>query len=547
MVKFTVINSENNLIIGVICIISMLLFSFVIHSAFADSINIVRHKVTETSNTCGGIGVTPSTKYVFMDCDTGGATATIRVYLYNGTTQQATTTYAQTAGDAQRSIAYPIDTTTVVFYTGCASASCSIFREFQIGSGPSVSNTRTFTVATCTPQTAMPIRIGTNIFFACTNGDVREFNPLTFTQVNSYSGLTTGTPTCATTPRGIAMITSTKGVTLCNDAGTSKFISFTLSGSSVTKVASVNTLDAMQATTNLCQYTSFNSTVGFVYCTSTQSGANDVVSVNLSSLALGTPINFASNADIYTDIGVLINGWYLFPDATSDNVLVLNGNSAPPNNFMFTGGLGGNDLASNARMQLDSSSMLGVMSKGVGVNNTLWYWTLDHFGITGLNTPPPGTGSSSPAIGIDCTDPNFSYRLMCAGTTPLVGTSAMLNQSTTNIVCQVGLQKCTQDANGNFVPSNPDIKTNGIGYMILVVALLVYVGIMWVASRGDLGGIPTFVWAIGAFGIILILTMFQWIDATALVIGTLAIIGLAVVRLRSTIGGSQIFESSGAE
>lgn len=123
----------------------------------------------------------------------------------------------------------------------------------------------------------------------------------------------------------------------------------------------------------------------------------------------------------------------------------------------------------------------------------------------------------------------------------LTGTSTLLNQSSTNIMCQIGIFSCTQDENGNFTPENPDIKTNGVGYIFTVIAFAIMVGIFWVASRGDLTNIPTFVWFISTIGLLGALTAMEYLDPTFLIIGVVTIVAFAVAKAKGMFSGGQIF------
>lgn len=123
----------------------------------------------------------------------------------------------------------------------------------------------------------------------------------------------------------------------------------------------------------------------------------------------------------------------------------------------------------------------------------------------------------------------------------LTGSSNLLNQSGTNIVCMIGLLTCTQGEDGNFTPDNPDIQTNGVGYLYTIVALGIFVGILWVASRGQLSEIPTFIWFIGTLAILGAMTAFSYIDPTFLIIGAIAVIALAVAKVKGVFGGQTTF------
>lgn len=164
---------------------------------------------------------------------------------------------------------------------------------------------------------------------------------------------------------------------------------------------------------------------------------------------------------------------------------------------------------------------------------------------------PAGSSAGSDVVnGVDCALPANAHTLLCAlhnqgGAGALTGASVLVDQSGTNIMCQVGLLECTRDASGNFVPTNPDTKTNGVGYILTIVAMGVFVGILWVASRGDLTSIPTFIWFIGTLAILGTATAFEWIDPTFLIIGVFAILGLAVAKARNVFGGQTLFAGEG--
>lgn len=122
-------------------------------------------------------------------------------------------------------------------------------------------------------------------------------------------------------------------------------------------------------------------------------------------------------------------------------------------------------------------------------------------------------------------------------TTPIIGASETIEESATTLICQIGLIQCT-----NLVPDNPDIKTNGIGFLLVAISLGIMIGIFWVASRGDLGSIPTFVWFIGTLGIVGAITAIGWIDPTFLVITVIAIIAMAVAKAKGVFNQSDLFK-----
>lgn len=142
-----------------------------------------------------------------------------------------------------------------------------------------------------------------------------------------------------------------------------------------------------------------------------------------------------------------------------------------------------------------------------------------------------------------CELPENANILTCRleDTPPLTGTSVLFNQSATNIVCQIGLLSCTQDDDGNFVPDNPDIQTNGVGYLILAIALGVMISIFWVASAGRLVDIPTFIWMLGTIAIVGGLTAFEFIDPTLLIVSIIIVVALATAKAKGVFSDAQLF------
>lgn len=143
-----------------------------------------------------------------------------------------------------------------------------------------------------------------------------------------------------------------------------------------------------------------------------------------------------------------------------------------------------------------------------------------------------------------CADPANANILTCRldDIPPITGASELLNQSSTNIICQIGLIECIQDENGNFTPVNGDIKTNGVGYILLVITFGVVISIMWLASGGRLNDIPTFIWFIITLSILGVFVGFDWLDITFLLVGIIAIIALAVARIKGLFGDTGLFK-----
>lgn len=170
----------------------------------------------------------------------------------------------------------------------------------------------------------------------------------------------------------------------------------------------------------------------------------------------------------------------------------------------------------------------------VGTAGTGNYFVMDLTGIPlGSNGETPSGGGGS---GIDCTLPENEFILICrlGSDGSLVGAGQFIvgnvNGTTglTPIICATGIVDCV---------ANPDMKTNGVGYLLVTIALAIIIGILWVASRGDLTSIPTFIWFIATLAVVGAFTLMDLIDATFLVITAIIVVALAAAKVRGLFGG----------
>jgi hypothetical protein len=524
------LRNSKSIALVVLCVLGISVFSTINNAYATDDITVTKTTVSgATNNECSAIGETATTNYVFAVCGTASSTSQ-NVRVFSGTTQIASValTLPSTSDDIRVKI-FPIDNSKVVVETGSPGSGIAMFREYQIV-GSTLTNTRTFNAPCTIGAWGAYDQEGTSVFFVCTDGTLREFGLLTFTQLNSYTGFTSGSPTC-TTPRGVTMATSTVGIVACD---TAQFIIFHISGATVVKDEGVTTSVATNAQPHRMIYTN-----GYIYFYRPLSESPYALGVDpvTRTFTVSPEISVLTGAG--TDFQIASGGYYLVVDRTNSQVTVLNANQAPPNNLVFTKGLGstvGQTININSY-----DSLHFIVSKGDNGNSTIFYFKLSDLLING--SPPSGGGGGTGSTGgVDCTDPAFSYRLICnVGNGGLTGASNLLNQSSTNILCQVGLIACTQDPNGNFNANNPDIKTNGVGYILVAIAIALFVGILWVASRGQLTEIPTFIWFIGTIAIVGTITAFGWIDPTFLIITIITIVAFAVAKARGIFGGQTVF------
>lgn len=122
--------------------------------------------------------------------------------------------------------------------------------------------------------------------------------------------------------------------------------------------------------------------------------------------------------------------------------------------------------------------------------------------------------------------------LACFETPALVGASELIGDSFQDLFVQVGL----------IDGSNMNCATNGVGYFMTATALGIMIGIFWVASRGDLTNIPTFIWFLASLAIVSAITIMDCLDPVWFIIAVIAIIALAVAKTKSNIFGSFVGE-----
>lgn len=513
----------------IILVISGILANFgLMVYATTYSLTIVRTKVnTVTNNVCDGITILPTTGTVFMACGTSGGTSwTIRAI--NGATETANSAVTIVASSEVRQKFFAVSTNIGVFSTGTLTSGTAMFREYTL-SGTTLTNTRTFN-APCTVSTQGAFNtIGTSVWFSCSDGTVREFGLDTFTQLNSYSGLTTGTPTC-TTPRQIAMASTTVGFAVCD---TNTAILFHLSGSSVVKDDSI-TLSNTYSNSNEGYRWFYSSDYVYFY---SHSALNTPEAINVDLAAH----NIVSTAPIALPIGtgndavVASGGYYLFSGYNDDVIYLLNSNTAPPNNFVTTFTLSGNTFGGEANIASNNGNTF-ILSKGQNGNSTIFYFTLSNLLVDGSspNTPNQGTG------GIDCDLPENANILICRlGSSGTAGNAgAFVIGNTTNgtgllgLGCSVGLVDCRTD-------DNP--QTNGLGLLIFVASLFVVVGMFYsgIGARAT-WQLPVYFWAMIIIALSAFFTITGLINPVFLILSIIAIIALAVPKIQGIFGGRGI-------
>jgi hypothetical protein len=161
---------------------------------------------------------------------------------------------------------------------------------------------------------------------------------------------------------------------------------------------------------------------------------------------------------------------------------------------------------------------IGVRFADTGVNTGRMKIQIFQLGAT---APEEGGETST-----FCQQPENVNLLTCrleseGGALSQVSASETFGNSTLHICQQIKL--CD--------PNNDDIKTNGLGYLLVAIGLGVMTAIFWLASGGKLKEIPTFVWFIGTLSVLGAFTAFGFVDVTFFIVGILVIIALASAKI----------------
>lgn len=162
-------------------------------------------------------------------------------------------------------------------------------------------------------------------------------------------------------------------------------------------------------------------------------------------------------------------------------------------------------------------------------------------GIFVLNFSSGGTTQGS--TGVDCSLPANANILICYLTSQtggsLGGAGGIISTGFFNLATNSGL----------ISGSDHNVKTNGIGYLIVAVSLAILITIFWIASNGQLNEIPTFVWFIGVIAVVGSLTAIGFVDPTFLIISIIVVVAFAVSKVSRSLFaggfGSQGFSGEG--
>lgn len=245
-------------------------------------------------------------------------------------------------------------------------------------------------------------------------------------------------------------------------------------------------------------------------------------------------------------ISALRNEIYMY--ANTGNVLVINATSP----FSFITKVG---IASDAGGTTRFAEMLAnqdnsvIFSGDLGVANSntnkyqIIYW--NNIGGTGTGGTPP-TGNTCGAVDptncvgqVNCELPANAGLVMCVTNKAPPSSTQGFNNGT-NVVNNFG---CVIAQSAGI--TNCNLKTNGVGYLLLAIALLL-VNVLWLLAvhsfnqRGVVTPQPIFIHALLSFAVIAGFALIGWTDPTILIVAIVALVAFTAPKFIGMIRGGGI-------
>lgn len=512
---------KKNILIAFASLCAILVVSIDVHQAYAEAgfQSYVKTDLSAgTNNKCTGITVLPITNYVIQSCDNDSTTTTVTVSQYDGTVISTSTATVSTDSNDVADC-WAINQNSGVCQIAIGSAQIGL-RRITVTGASSISVTD-FT----NPQGIFHgySLQGSNLYGSGTSNFYRV-SLSSMLQSGAWSGM--NAISGCTSVQYATSISDSKGIVICD---TNEIKYFTYNESAGTGAVSL-----VDTATLIGTYSSLTRGMHIVW-----DGVYLYVGYenNLMEAIGFDGTDFTTSAIQYnikaSDIkGVNSGYWVILGQDNSIYLLKKLATLTPPNNLVVVQTVPYN-YGTDARMNSHNGGDW-VISKGNNGNTTLFFVKATTLHNEGDNPIVIPTGTTDPTGGIDCSDSANANLLICrltdGGNNPVGGVSGIINTGVTNILVSAGVIDGTD--------TNP--QTNGVGYLIVAIAMGVFVGMMWIASRGDMTTIPTFVWFIGTIAIIGSMTAIGWIDPTFLIISVIVVIAFAVAKAKGVFGGGGV-------
>lgn len=515
--------SDNALIVMMFLVIGMSTIAMAFAVSGFQTYTKINVSGGPSSTVCSGITVLPVTNYVIQNCNSGGSPITYRVSQYDGTSINTTTNVV--GGGTQDNPKCFAVTDTIGICGASTSSGSTGLKRITITSATTISVSDFTNPAAVAHSWSLS---GSNLYMgASSGGNFYRVSTTTFTQTGSWTGLTTGTPTC-TNVRYATSVSSGLGIAVCD---TNTLISFSYdegAGSgAITKLSSISLIGSYSSISRHMNIIYDGS--GYLYVASGTIGM-EAVAMNTSGTLTGTAIQYNI---IVQDIKGGVGGYWVAITDNNQIYLLKKQGLTPPNNLVATQTIP-TTLGVNSALNTNDSSNY-VIAKGNNGNTTVFF--IQALVLHNENDQAITSETTGTTTGVDCTDEANANILICriVGTGVIGGSSGIINAGVLDILVSSGVISGED--------TNP--QTNGVGYIITFISLAVMTGIFFVFTHGHLKEVPTFIWVISTVAIIGTMTAIGWIDPTFLVISIIVIVALAAMQIRNTIGSSIDFASGG--
>lgn len=490
--------------------------------------SITRFEIADTTcQTTGIVGATITSSYFVLMCGSSSSKEIHFQLRSNGNTTQATGALLPSGGaniplhkvGATDCVVYYRDTTTDVLLKSCVT-------------GTTVTTTTyTPTCASSTPLGSanifnIPFNSAGDMYFPilCNDGTAEIVRTSTMTLNGIISGFETGAPTC-TSVGATQLVTSTRGVMACS-GGTAIFLvySYSLAGGAIAKLGSTN----LTGTDHAVATTIISNADGFMESYSpavTNGGSIDVYRWDLDgTIDPNSPLSTAG--DFYQAINGLTGAsgnqvqvqTACSPNATGESLYCWSAvGSDPdnpkafPNNQIINLAIPNGELLFPDAPIGSTGGTTFIIGKGT-VNDSLGRYYV----ATDVVAPQPDLGIPIDG-GPQATAPPLIDQLNTFG-------------------CLLGLfpVQCEQvcDENGEnceFVPSNIDIKTNGMGYLAFLVIFMIFTGFLLLVlhqSNTGITEVPYYAWIILVVACAGVASQLQFVDSVlfyASIVGGIAL------------------------
>jgi hypothetical protein len=162
-------------------------------------------------------------------------------------------------------------------------------------------------------------------------------------------------------------------------------------------------------------------------------------------------------------------------------------------------------------------------------------------GLNFIDNPnnPPGTGTSVPGSGIDCTLPENANILICrlGGNSTTVGVGGIIRDGFLNLGCNIIFVDCDESS---------DPRTNGLGLLLFIASIFVIVGMFYYVIGTEAFHMPLFIWIVIIIALSAFFTITGLIDPVFLILSIIAIVALAAPKVVNTIRGGTFGGGSSA-